>query len=384
MPVSSNNAAAFGAASSAMTELAVSSGIGMACVQQSLVDATTISALSRTTFNIFLPMFLATAIFKTISTYQKSISYIVPLLGIAHPYCMCMLARHVLLPLFGIDGDSDDGRCTIVCSGWGNTSVVPLLFAESLFRSKPDLIAKSYAQISLFVAGWSPFFWAFGREVLLGGNQPSGLEDKGTESLLDRIRKCVPPPVIGVLVGILASTTPIRHLFVEDSSSSSTIIKAPLAAVYNTVQNFGKAACPASLLVMTSSLAMGVGVGKNRASCIQERTKKDDTTEVGLLRIWSCVSLARFLLSPAIMFGMLKGLESLGVLSGPNKNPMLWFIMMIQGCMPPAQNLVLMLQVSGKRAKAEEMAKFLFSTYATSMIPVVIILTLALEKFGLA
>ena len=84
------------------------------------------------------------------------------------------------------------------------------------------------------------------------------------------------------------------------------------------------------------------------------------------------------------MFGMLKGLESIGALSSPPESPMVWFVMMLQGCMPPAQNLVLMLQVAEKQTQASQMAKFLFSIYATAMIPVVMILTWSLDKFGLA
>ena len=62
---------------------------------------------------------------------------------------------------------------------------------------------------------------------------------------------------------------------------------------------------------------------------------------------------------------------------------MLWFVMVLQACMPPAQNLVLMLNVADKPEKAGQMAKFLFAIYATSMVPIIVILTMALSRFGL-
>ena len=58
--------------------------------------------------------------------------------------------------------------------------------------------------------------------------------------------------------------------------------------------------------------------------------------------------------------------------------------MVLQSTMPPAQNLVLMLNVADKAEKAGQMAKFLFAIYATSMLPIIAILTMALSRFGLA
>jgi hypothetical protein len=57
---------------------------------------------------------------------------------------------------------------------------------------------------------------------------------------------------------------------------------------------------------------------------------------------------------------------------------------LLQSCMPPAQNSVLMLQVADKGAEASRMAKFLFSSYATAMLPVVVIVTIALRALELA
>jgi hypothetical protein len=48
---------------------------------------------------------------------------------------------------------------------------------------------------------------------------------------------------------------------------------------------------------------------------------------------------------------------------------MLWFVCILQAIMPPAQNSVVLLQVAGRSDEASQMAKFLFSIYATSMLP---------------
>mmetsp|Transcript_13525 Transcript_13525/g.29378 ORF Transcript_13525/g.29378 Transcript_13525/m.29378 type:complete len:393 (-) Transcript_13525:96-1274(-) len=369
---------AFSAASRSMLELGVSSAIGAGCVQGQLLDPTTISALAKTTFSILLPMFLGTSIVKTISLYGiNRSSFLVPLLGVIQPLILLQIAKYILLPIFAIDFDSDDGRCMAVCCAWGNTSVLPLIFCESLFRysSSPavayDRLSSSYAQISLFLVGWSPTFWSVGRSVLMGNG--------GNESFKQKLERCTPPPVLGVLVGMLVALTPLCHLFVCGTSEQ----KAPLLSpVYNTVVNLGKAASPTSLLVMTSSLAFGAGVGKDKGESIIEAKAAD--VGVGFLRQWLCVSTARFILSPALMFGLLQMAEKCGLIERSSENPMLWFVMILQSCMPPAQNLILMLNVADKAKKAGETAKFLFSIYATSMMPVIIVLSFALEKLGLA
>jgi len=372
-----STSSAFSAAARSMGELGVASLIGAGFVQQGHLEPTTISALSKATFSILLPMFLCTSIIRTIATYgiSKS-SFVAPLLGIIQPYVLLQLSR-LLLPMFGVDTDTDDGRCLGVCSAWGNTSVVPLIFVESLFRSaKTDALAKSYAQISLFLLGWSPFFWSYGRSALLGNKRNSDDEEiESKKTILGQLKSVASPPVIGVLIGMLVAVTPLCKLFVPDGSSER---KPLLSPVYSTLVNFGRAAPPTSLLVMTSSLAIGAGIG-------QEKRSKKGTKEsgVGFFVQWLFVSTMRFLLSPMVMLGLLRLAEKYALVESSSTNPMLWFVMVLQACMPPAQNLVLMLNVVDKPEKAGQMAKFLFAIYATSMAPIIVILTMALSRFGL-
>ena len=209
----SNNAAAFGAAGQAMAELGVAGCIGMGCVQQGYLTATMVSALSKTTFTILLPMFLCSSIIKTVTTYGLTKSSLAgPLLGVIQPFLLYLISRNLLLPLFGVDCNDDDGRCTAVCSAWGNTSVVPLIFVESLFRHRPDTdyLAQSYANISLFLVGWSPFFWSFGRSVLLPDENING-----QVSTLQNIRRLFSPPVTGVTIGLIIAVSPLKHLFIS-------------------------------------------------------------------------------------------------------------------------------------------------------------------------
>ena len=383
--------AAASAATQSMAELGIASIIGAGCVEREFLTPLTIKALSKATFSILLPMFLGTSIIQSVTKYGlKRSSLAVPLLAIIQSTCLFLASKLVLLPLAGIDADSDDGRATTVCCSFGNSGVVPLIFCESLFRqsANSDYVSQSMAFVSLFLIGWSPFFWSFGRSVLIPDKSAAASETKsGTEKLMDLAKQALPPPVVGVFVGLFVATTPLWKLFLSPPNSDA---KAPLSIVFNSIANFGRAASPLSLLILVSSLAVGAGIGNhitNIDSSKQVAGRGDETvstSETKLLKKWAVVSITRFLFSPALMYGLLHLAERIGAIGSVEDSPMLWFVLILEATMPPAQNSVTMLQVADRGDDAASMAMFLFSVYLTSMIPVVIVLTFALQKFKLA
>lgn len=374
--------AAFGAAGKAMAELGVAGCIGAACVEKELLTGDMIRTLSKTTFSILLPMFLGTSIVKTVATYGLSRSSLgVPLLAVTHAFLLFLFSKQVLVPMFGMDSATDEGKSTTVSCAWGNAGVVPLIFAEALFRHQPELLAQCYAQVSLFLVGWSPFFWSFGRSVLIGNDdntQTTKCETGDTQTIANRLgglKRLFPPPVVGVMAGLLLAISPLRPLIVSTASERA----APLGVIYNSFQNLGRAANPLALLVLTSSLAMGANNG-NKEEGVNDSVKHDRHP----FSRWACVSTARFLVSPMLMLTLLKGMSTIGMVGKSKTDPMLWFVLLLESCMPPAQNSVLMLQVADKGTEASRMAKFLFSSYATAMLPVVVIVTIALRALELA
>ena len=425
---------AFQAANEAMAELFTAGIIGNTCVRQQYLTAPMVQSLSKTCFAILLPMFLCTSIMKTIQSNGGKLSsstIFIPIIAIGHCLSMNMISKFILLPLFQMDTNSDEGRATTVCCSFGNSGVIPLIFAEALFRHDSYILQKAYSFVSLYLVGWSPLFWSFGRYSLLGSISSSSSSRKIDSSssdhsssltlfsiigdILSSIKTLFPPPVIGVLFGLIVSTIPfLRRLFMEDKKIPSlsngnlnTSTKPILGAMYNCFQNLGRAANPLALLVLTSSLALGttktpastISSTNTRTTRLRKRTvntDNDDTRKgsggVTLLRRLSCVSIARFIISPLLMTTILyyvygnitlltsNNKNSGGTSSSSNDNVMIWFILMLESCMPPAQNSVLMLQVADKTEEASKLAKFLFSIYTTSMIPIVIISTFLLEK----
>mmetsp|Transcript_7640 Transcript_7640/g.10986 ORF Transcript_7640/g.10986 Transcript_7640/m.10986 type:complete len:395 (+) Transcript_7640:32-1216(+) len=381
--VSNGTHKSLSAAGIAMGELLTSGIIGHACVHQGYLDKSIVSALSKTCFSILLPMFLCTSIMNTVKTYGLNRSSIaVPVIGIIHCVGLFLISKFILLPMFNIDGDSVEGRATTVCCTFGNAGVVPMIFAEALFRnSHSDILLKAYSQVSLYLVSWSPFFWSFGRRLLLG-NSNLGADDRENKNgrnsrimnVLNTTKGLFPPPVIGVLLGLFLASTPLSSLFLSNSEFG-----APLQILFSCCKNFGRACNPLALLVLTSSLALG-----NNSEQSPSLSANDIALEeIPFFRRWSCVSLARFLISPTLMFSLLHLFHQIGVIEPMKDDQMLWFILMLQASMPSAQNSVLMLQVDGKTSEATRLAKFLFSMYTTAMIPVVVIATIMLHECNL-
>ena len=395
---------AFKAANEAMGELFTAGIIGHTCVRQQYLTAEMVQSLSKTCFSILLPMFLCTSIMKTVQSNGGKLTpktMAIPLIAIVHCLIMNYLSKYILLPLFQMNSESDEGRSTIVCCAFGNSGVIPLIFAEVLFRSNFEMVQKAFSFVSLYLVGWSPLFWSFGRFSLLGSSSSSSsknmvncdnLESSSLKATiietLDILKKLFPPPVIGVICGLIVSSIPFIQCLLMKGKDD--INKPLLGVVYNSLKNLGKAANPLALLVLTSSLALGttttITTTADRDSDDDNNNKNQAIRSTNLLRRLSCVSVARFIISPLIMimilyqiFGKMKGSGD-GDGNSDIDTAMIWFILILESCMPPAQNSVLMLQVAEKTKEATKLARFLFSIYASSMVPIMLIVTYLLEK----
>ena len=366
---------AFSAAGKAMGEVISAGCIGTACVKTEYLTPEMVQNLSKTTFSILLPMFLFSSITKSIQQYGLTGNVLsIPFLAIAHAFTLYLISKHLLMPMFGMSGDTDENRGTLISASFGNAGVLPLIFAEALFRNcDPSLISKANSQISFYLLGWSPFFWSFGRKVLV--DSPTAFKQQKKETF-STLRGLFPPPVVGVVSGVAISLLPpcLKKVLLSNPDH-----KAPLDIVYQIIKKFGTAANPLSLLVLTASLALNSSTSESRASFVES----GDRHGVSFLSRYICVSIARFIVSPVLMYCMMAVLNQIGAIESSKSAPMLWFILLLQSSMPSAQNSVLMLQAAEKGGVANSLARFLFSIYATAMIPLVVLSTLLLRNYEL-
>lgn len=75
---------------------------------------------------------------------------------------------------------------------------------------------------------------------------------------------------------------------------------------------------------------------------------------------------------PLLALAMVEAGKKLGIL--PTNDPLFIFILLLQGCMPSAQNSVLILQLEKRPQAAASMARLISTIYVLSIIPIGLLL----------
>ena len=86
--------------------------------------------------------------------------------------------------------------------------------------------------------------------------------------------------------------------------------------------------------------------------------------------------LSRFVMLPLVAFAMLRTGARASLVP---YDKLLWFVLLMEGCMPSAQNSVVILQMEKKPERAASMARVLTAVYILSAIPVAVLLSAILQ-----
>jgi len=364
----------------AVSELLTCCGLGVLATRCGLLDSPTTRALAKCVYNFFLPAMLCTSVASTVASGAGWSLLPLPLAA----WLQVGLAVAIVSALLGPRRlRSAAGRDVTALSSFGNSGVLPLIFADCLFRTQPALLARANALVAMFLLGWSPLFWTFGFSLLskkadspsVQAGAPSvqaaaaEIEEPFWEGLRRRV---LTPPIIGCLVGIVVGAlAPLRWLLVPPST--------PLP-LHRCLALFGKAYSPAALLVLASSLGLPAPKADQGGGEAADAAPPTADAKPQTVRDLGTVMLVRFLLLP-LAFSALLGLAKRSGLLPPD--PLRDFILTMQASMPSAQNAVLALQVAGEPARATRMARLLLVIYLAAALPVALVLSVALQSSGL-
>jgi predicted permease len=366
----------------------------MAARQPNVLDAAAISALSRLTFWVFQPAFLLCSVSRTIVNASNG--------GLATRFLMLMPLTAILqIGLGGMAGmlltkfqsfSDNDARAVRMCTTFANSGPLPLIFADALFGSNAGVLGEVAACVSFYLLVWSPLFWSYGR-VIVGTYGSKSASRSKLQRFVEETRKLLSPPVLGSILGVVVGGVPIfRSLFFSGGI---------LSPVWGSLQTLGTAYLPAALLVLAGSLIGPGGVGKtgNAAKDGTEALDRssDAAVENGQIngdkslstgstnpsaRMIISILVSRFLLAPVLSFGLLGILSKVGLLgpAGTRARAVVTYVLLCEGCMPPNQNSVIMLQLEGLKERAQTMAKLLTIIYSIAVLPVTILLSACLAK----
>lgn len=377
------DAAVASASIAATLKLLASIGLGgLAAKKKDLLDADAIATLSKLTYWVFQPSFLFASVATTLCNTATGVggmpSTILPLMFSA---CTVSLGisfwlSQIVSKAVGFRGD--EARDVQMCITFQNCGPLPLVFADALFQD--GLLADVTSCISFYLLAWSPIFWTLGRIII--GTYGDSINDasRRPQRIKQEIKKFLSPPVMGALFGVLVGGTPLLRM---------AFFNGAAMPLFGALKTLGSAYLPAALLVLAGSLFSSTNTMQQRELVNGETEKKSIDMPVPAapsFKATASILFTRFVFTPAIALGLSTFFGNMGWLgvAGSRARAVATFVLLMEGCMPPAQNSVLLYSLSDKKQRASGMARMLALMYSLAVVPVTLLLSACIEFSGIA
>ncbi|CAM9369300.1 unnamed protein product [Pylaiella littoralis] len=305
--------------------------------------------------------------------------------------------------LLGLKAGSPEARELRMCTSFANSGPLPLLFVDSIFGGHPDasIVSSAVAYISFYLLGWSPMFWTAGYTMVAGAPQPSAPISEADAQHFERLspfrklvvtiqrlkasptcKRIASPPVLGCIAGMFVGLMPIGRTLLLGRT-------APLSPVFDAIKGLGSAYLPAAMLVLAGSLARPSSAPMKAAAAAAAAAQGGDAGQEGeaapvykrettgaFYKKIAAIMASRFLVMPLVAAVML--------LTGAKAklipyDKLVWFVLLMEGCMPSAQNSVVILQMEKQPELASSMAKTLTAVYLLSAVPIAFLLSAILQ-----
>jgi predicted permease len=380
------------AAVKAVAKLLSTCGLGIWASKAGILDQNAVAVLSKLIFSVFQPCLLFVNVASTVANIgsgggNPAAIYLLPIAAAVQILVGYIVGKVVSLVMNGGKAEDESSKQLLACTTFANSGPLPLVFTDGLFRNHPDttLLPKSVAYVSLYLLGWSPLFWIVG-PAILQENTPHGqpVDKKEQRNLL--LKRIFSPPVIGSLLGMVVGFTPFlrRHII-----SSSGLLNP----IFESMRTLGTAYLPAVLLVLAGSLlqnpstppATPASTTGTTASSPPSNTTTSSSDDNMIMKL-AAVYFARFLLMPVVAFSLYK--LSVQWVAGSKalfaKDPLLLLVLLLEACMPSAQNTTVILQLQGAKTAAARLARTLMIIYVLGVPAISFWLVKILQLTGLA
>ena len=317
---------------------------GTLLVRFKVLNSDSIRTISKVVFFVTLPALLITKVAKSIDLSTLDELWIFPVSAfilIISGFALGKMANALL----GIKGDVKG--LVIAASGLGNSGFLPIPLIIAIcaifpvFLKDPLSSAKGITFISAYIVVFSPMLWIYGYNLLAGG-----------EKHHFKLKYFFPPPVIGIIIGLLIGLTPaLKEIF--------TVPEGLLYPIFASGNIIAAATVPLALIVLGGRFATPVAGEKvdNKA-------------------IYSVV-IIKLLILPALALVYIAGLRHFAIIP---HDPLLALVLIVEAATPPATNLIILASIHGKNEK--ETAKTLFWSYTLSVVTLTFFITLAMKLFS--
>eukprot|EP00929_Paragymnodinium_shiwhaense_P044987 TRINITY_DN23041_c0_g2_i1.p1 TRINITY_DN23041_c0_g2~~TRINITY_DN23041_c0_g2_i1.p1 ORF type:complete len:520 (+),score=117.65 TRINITY_DN23041_c0_g2_i1:80-1639(+) len=382
------------AALQALGEVATPLLLGCLAYRRGLLTPQVLSGLSSLTVNVFIPSLLCGFVSRTsASMHAWGISawlFVVPLCASSQIFLQYLLSGPFIKFIAGENPQSLKGRIMRLAMMFPN-SAMPLIFAQALFRSQPDVLQLIQGAISFYLIGWSNLFWTLGFSIIEkaptedGEDAPAdadvGNDEGASASLIQRLwgkaKRFLTPPSLAILLGLVIGLVPqLRSLLVVAADGSTPV----LGSMLHGIENLGKAGIPCSQIVLAGSLARGL-------TSLKAAEKSDDDNTIR----WGFRDLLAVILSRSVVGPLLCGYALWACVSTLLPNlaaapvaKILAFTLLLEASMPSAQNAVVIPNLLGRPKTAADMATLYVSVYLCALPAASIWVALGLLYTGLS
>lgn len=176
------------------------------------------------------------------------------------------------------------------------------------------------------------------------------------ETLSKIVKRCLQPPVVGAMLGLFVAATPLRGVFVDIIDRGS---HAPLQWFFDALYAVGQAAVPLNMIILGCNLSQS-HLNESKSQFLSKKTMI--SIVVGKMLIMPIIGICSALLFNAYVWDIPEAI-----------NASFYLVVMIVFITPTANNVMIMVELSGSGAK-EGIAQTIAWEYAVS--PIILSLTM--------
>ncbi len=318
---------------------------GALLVRFKIINKDALRTLGKLVYFLMLPCLLFTNLAASINLQQLSEYWIFPVSCAVHVFTGILAGSLVVKICCPNHGMASGVAAATAFSNTGYLPI-PLMIAVTqvfpCFQNDPLAADTAVAYISIFLVGYSPLLWTFGHSMIAG---------KKIQEI--SFRQFFPPPVIGVLLGVIFGLTP----FLKEITCSTSGLLNPL---YKATSIIAMGTVPCALLLLGGNLADGPVKG-----AVSKRS------------IFSVI-LVRLIIFPALAILCVYLLRHFGLIPG---SLLLALVLVVEAGSPSATNLIVMATLSNHKLEAG-LSTLLFWVYLASIFTLTIAIMTAMWILG--
>jgi len=318
----------------------IATGCGAFLARKNILHEQALKDLSNILVYVILPCLLFSKIISAISFEALRELWVFPvaaLVNIGSGLCIGLIVS-----LF-CRKQKEFKRGIIASIGFNNGAYIPLVIVVAIVFQAQELFTEQNASangitfISLYLVPYMFLVWLVGYPII------------AREKLKNlKLSKVITPPLIATLAAIVLGLIPwAKSLFVGNG--------APLAMFQQAASILGSATMPLALIFLGGNLAFSYGKTKIKFSTV------------------FYVAFGKYILAPIIAVLFLLLIKSFGW----KGTPMMSFVILMEGFMPPTMNLVVMCQFAETNRK--NMAALMFWMYIIAIPAMTIWLTITMK-----